>query len=92
MLLDLRRDLVESGNSGTSWDIGLKLWAYGMTSPTRFNWGDKAVATLTNIFMPQKLPGPLAGWTKYRTPPTFAKKPFRALWREGQKEEDGHNG
>jgi L-lactate dehydrogenase complex protein LldF len=92
MLLDLRRDLVQSGQSTASWNVGLKLWAYGMTSPTRFNWGDKAVSTITNIFMPQKLPGPLAGWTKYRTPPTFARKPFRVLWRERQKEESDQDG
>jgi L-lactate dehydrogenase complex protein LldF len=88
MLLALRRDLVQSGQSPTSWNAGLKLWAYGMTSPTRFALGDKAVAAITNVHTPQKLPGPLGGWTKYRSAPTFAKKPFRDRWRERQDQKE----
>ncbi|UCC50787.1 MAG: iron-sulfur cluster-binding protein [Anaerolineaceae bacterium] len=88
MLLDLRRDLVESRQSASSWNIGLKLWAYGMTSPTRYALGDKAIATITSAYMPRNLPGPLSGWTKYRAAPKFDKKPFRDRWRERQNQEE----
>jgi L-lactate dehydrogenase complex protein LldF len=87
MLLDLRRDLVATGNSATSWDIGLKLWAFGMTSPTRYKLGDKAVSVAANTVRPKNLPGPLGGWTKYRTAPSFAKKPFHTWWSEQQKQQ-----
>jgi L-lactate dehydrogenase complex protein LldF len=86
MLLDLRHDLVSTGQSGAAWNIGLKLWAYGMTAPSRYKLGDKAVSIITNTFHLDNLPGPLGGWTDYRTAPTFAKKPFHAWWLEQQKE------
>lgn len=82
MLLDLRRDLVASGHSAASWNIGLNLWAFGMASPTRYELGDKAVSAAANILNLKKLPGPLSGWTDYRTAPSFAKQPFRAWWDE----------
>ena len=86
MLLDLRRDLVSTGQSAATWNIGLKLWAYGMTSPSRYKLGDKAVSIVTNAFHPDNLPGPLGGWTDYRTAPTFAKQPFHAWWSEQQEQ------
>lgn len=91
MLLDLRRDLVESGQTGRTWDMGLKLWAYGMTSPGRFELGGKAAGTATRIFPSANLPGALGGWTKHRGMPTFAKKSFRALWKSRMKESDVHD-
>jgi L-lactate dehydrogenase complex protein LldF len=88
MLLDLRRDLVEGGHTDKIWNVGLKLWAYGTSSPGRFEMGSKAAAMATAVFQPHNLPGPLGGWTKYRGVPSFSKHSFHARWRERQKELD----
>ena len=39
MLLDLRWDLVRQGESKAGWDMAMKMWAIGMTSPKRFALG-----------------------------------------------------
>jgi L-lactate dehydrogenase complex protein LldF len=83
MLLDLRHDLVEMGEGGTIWNVGMKAWAWGTKSPTIFGLGGKAAALARNV-MPQSLPGPLKGWTDYRRTPQFAPKSFRQLWQERQ--------
>jgi L-lactate dehydrogenase complex protein LldF len=83
MLLDLRRELVAMGESDALWDIGIKLWAQGMRSTEIYNFLGKA-ASLGQNLMPKKLPGPLSGWTDYRSPPKFAKKSFHQLWKERQ--------
>jgi L-lactate dehydrogenase complex protein LldF len=87
MLLDLRHDWVESGEGDALWSTGMKVWAWGMGSPGVFNMGGRAAA-LAGRVMPSRLPGPLKGWTDYRTPPAFAIKPFRRLWRERQEDND----
>ena len=87
MLLDLRHDLVEMGKGSTVWDLGMKAWAIGNQSPTLFNLGGKAAA-ISRSLMPKTLPGPLKGWTDYRTPPNFAPKSFRQLWREREEGRD----
>ncbi|MCA9954579.1 MAG: iron-sulfur cluster-binding protein [Anaerolineales bacterium] len=85
MLLDLRHDLVEMGKGGAVWNVGMKAWAWGNQSPALFNLGGKAAAMGRNL-MPRTLPGPLKGWTDYRTPPKFAPKSFRQLWQEREEE------
>ncbi|MEZ4642644.1 MAG: LutB/LldF family L-lactate oxidation iron-sulfur protein [Chloroflexota bacterium] len=87
MLLDLRHDLVEMGKGGTVWNAGMKAWALGTKSPTIFNLGGHAAALARHI-MPKSLPGPLKGWTDYRTSPKFAPKSFRQLWQERTGEAD----
>ncbi len=86
MLLDLRRDLVEMGEGGALWDWGMKAWAWGNQSPRLFNLGGKAAA-IGQKLLPKNLPGPLGGWTDYRTAPSFAKKSFHQLWQERQEED-----
>lgn len=89
MLLDLRRDLAAGGHTDTVWNWGMKAWALGVSRPTRFNLDGRMMAAISNRFMPQRLPGPLAGWTDYRAAPSFARQSFRQLWqeREAQKGE-----
>ncbi len=81
MLLDLRWDLVRSGQSQKSWDAAIKMWAIGMTSSGRFSLGGKAARAGQHI-MGDYLPGPLGNWTKHRDFPDFAPKSFRQLWKE----------
>lgn len=81
MLLDLRADLVQQRHSDASWDWAMKLWALGMTSPTRYTVAGKA-ARAGQQLLGEWMPGILGNWTKHRDFPPFAAKPFRALWRE----------
>jgi L-lactate dehydrogenase complex protein LldF len=87
MLLDLRNDLVEQGLTERTWNLGIKAWAVGNSSPRFFEMGGRASRMATRSpLMPKSLPGPLGGWTKYRDFPDFAPKSFRQLWRERQKQ------
>ena len=81
MLLELRQELVEKGLTDRTWDWGMKLWAMGNKTPGRFALGGK-VASMAQSMLPNKLPGPLSGWTEHRTTPKFAKKSFRDMWAE----------
>jgi L-lactate dehydrogenase complex protein LldF len=87
MLLDLRHDLVAMGEGDALWNLGMKAWAWGTKSPAIFSLGGRAAALGRGV-MPQKLLGPLGGWTDYRTPPQFAPKSFRQLWQERQGDAD----
>lgn len=87
MLLDLRHDLATEGGALSSWRLGMKAWAVGMRSSKRFVWGGKLMSTIANRLNPQTMPGPLKGWTEYRTPPKFAPKSFHQLWQD-QEESD----
>ena len=81
MLLDLRWDLVRSGQSESGWDLAMKMWAVGMTSPARFALGGRA-ARAGQAVMGEYMPGPLGNWSAHRDFPEFAPKPFRQLWQE----------
>ncbi|MFZ1398103.1 MAG: LutB/LldF family L-lactate oxidation iron-sulfur protein [Candidatus Promineifilaceae bacterium] len=85
MLLDLRHDLVQRGLGDTVWNVGMKAWAYGNRSPSRFVFGGKVAARAANLLKPKSLPGPLGGWTKYRATPKFAPQSFHQLWQEREK-------
>ncbi len=81
MLLDLRWDLVQAGESKAGWDLAMKLWSVGMTSPKRYALGGVA-ARAGQAVMGEYLPGPLGNWSAHRDFPNFAPKPFRELWKE----------
>jgi L-lactate dehydrogenase complex protein LldF len=82
MLLELRHDLVEAGNTEKVWDLGMQTWAFGTRSPTLFRIAGAVAGFASRLFPGAKLPGPLGGWSKYRKNPSFAQKPFRRLWAE----------
>lgn len=84
MLLDLRTDLVQMGCTDREWDLGMKVWAYGNTSPGRFSIGGKAASFVSSRLALNSLPGVLGGWTDHRTTPSFAAKSFRQLWQESE--------
>ena len=85
MLLDLRWELVQRGESKAGWDLAMKMWAIGMTSPKRFALGGRA-ARAGQYLMGDYLPGVLGNWTKHRDFPAFAPKSFRQLWKERRRE------
>jgi L-lactate dehydrogenase complex protein LldF len=82
MLLDLRRDLVQQGHRDPFWDQAMRAWAITFSSPGRYQLGGKLAGWAARLLPGTALPGPLKGWTKYRSRPPFARRPFRALWQE----------
>jgi L-lactate dehydrogenase complex protein LldF len=86
MLLDLRYDMVREGNTSRTWDLGMKAWAFGNTSPGRFSAGGTLASFAANRIELRTLPGPLGGWTDYRTTPPFAARSFRQLWQDKSRE------
>jgi len=82
MLLDLRDDLYQQGEVEGIWKWGLKMWAFGSSSPTLFGLAGRMGRVIMGENPPKNLPGPLGGWTKYRDFPPFAKKSFHQQWQE----------
>lgn len=83
MLLDLRHDLVQQGETAKAWDIVMRLWAFGNTSPARFDLGGR-VTRIGQRLTGNRLPGVARNWLKNRDFPEFAPKPFHQLWAERQ--------
>jgi L-lactate dehydrogenase complex protein LldF len=88
MLLELRHDLIAAGKQERTWQWGMKAWAYGFSSPGRYKLGGKLASTFGNALPTKRLPGPLGGWTDYRSFPPFAKQSFRDLWQERIKQDE----
>ena len=86
MLLDLRHELTTKQLDNEPWRTGIQAWARVNQSPRLFELSGKIAAWGTPSIPKDTLPGPLAGWTKYRTFPPFAKQSFRHWWRTRQKE------
>lgn len=82
MLLDLRHDLYVRGEVEGSLRLGLKLWAIANRSPGLFEMGGRLARVFLGLIPPDRVPGPLSGWTKYRSLPSFADQPFRRQWRQ----------
>ncbi len=83
MLLSLRHDLVEMGESETRLDVGMRAWSFGNRSSARYLFGGRvAAATMRRLPLEKVLPKPLSGWTEQRDFPQFAPKSFHQLWQE----------
>jgi L-lactate dehydrogenase complex protein LldF len=82
MLLDLRHDQVVQKLDEKKWKWSIKAWARVNCSPRLFGLAGTAARLATAILPTRNLPGPLSGWTRYRTFPNFAKKSFRQQWKE----------
>lgn len=89
ILLDLRHDLVVAGLSPRGWDAGMKLWAWGVSSSNLYKLAERVAAKAASLLEPKRLPGPLAGWTEFRSMPQFAEQPFHRYWAEQRNAGDG---
>ncbi|MFN8420933.1 MAG: lactate utilization protein LutB domain-containing protein [Anaerolineae bacterium] len=90
MLLKLRGDLVEEGDTPFLITAGIKGWEVSMRSPALYELSGRAASLGTNLIKGKdgqlhNLPSMLGNWTQYRDFPPFAKKSFRQQWREKQK-------
>ncbi len=87
MLLRLRGDLVEAGETEKTLTAGIKGWAVAMQSPALYAMSGAAARLYTRAAADDehnlhKLPGLLGHWTQNRDFPAFAPKSFHQLWRE----------
>lgn len=92
MLLDLRHDLVQQGQTAWIWNAGMNVWSRSARSPRLFSVAGRAGALASRISGSPPLPGPLDGWTRYREFPRFARRNFHQLWAERQEQEEEGNG
>lgn len=91
MLLALRADSIAAGE-GPFWvRAGLRAFSAVATRPWVFRlfgrFGRMALGLLAKDGRIESLPGPLAGWTRYRTFPMMAPETFTARWRRTHRPE-----
>jgi L-lactate dehydrogenase complex protein LldF len=86
MLLAVRGQQVEEGHTPTWLKWGMKLWAWGMATPARYQLGQKLAAFATRLLARdgrlRSLPPPLNAWTQRRDFPAFAGESFREKWKK----------
>ena len=90
LLLDLRRDVVDAGDSARLERMGMQGFLWAMGSRARYetlggtaSFGSNLLAWLSGGQI-KTLPGPFAGWTDSRNFPPFAKRQFREQFAERQ--------
>ena len=90
MLLKLRGDLVESGDTQFILTAGIKGWEVSMRNPALYALSGRIASTMTQAGKSKKdgqlhrLPMLLGHWTQNRDFPPFAPKSFRQLWHDRQ--------
>lgn len=87
LLLDLRRDLTDSGASSTLERAASRSYAHTMLRAPRYERATRAARWLGRLFARGRetlsaLPPPFSAWTRTRDFPTPPSKSFRELWRE----------
>lgn len=88
LLLDLRADYVQEGESPWVEHQAIKGFVYAMQSRARYEAAGKVGSLGSNMLASlsggtvKTLPPPLSGWTNSRDFPPFAKKSFRQQWAE----------
>jgi L-lactate dehydrogenase complex protein LldF len=85
MLLDLREDAQKKGEVPRTEKMAFGMMAKVMASPALYRLAVRAARRLLGPFVRngrvERLPGRLAGWTRFRTLPPIAEKTFRDRWR-----------
>ena len=91
MLLHLRKELAEGDtypqhkNVSRSEALAMKAWRFSVASPLMMGVANKLGRVLQAPFKRNGrltwLPPPLTGWTRYRSFPAIASRPFRSRWR-----------
>jgi L-lactate dehydrogenase complex protein LldF len=90
MLLDLRHQAGGHGelSHGERWSFRLAAAVLG--SPVLYRLAARLARILQRPFLRNgrlgRLPGPAAGWTRFRDFPPVASRPFHARWREFERE------
>lgn len=90
LLLDLRSDQVEAGDSPLFDRMAMTGFVQTMQSRFRYEQAGKLASATTQLLANfsggnlKFMPPPLNGWTQSRDFPPFARKSFRELWAERQ--------
>ncbi|MFL6276102.1 MAG: LutB/LldF family L-lactate oxidation iron-sulfur protein [Blastocatellia bacterium] len=70
--------------------MAIKAWAWAMKHPRVYNWSFRLPARFQRLLLKdgkfERLPLAFGNWTRNRDFPAIAPKPFRALWREMNKQ------
>ncbi|HSB73954.1 MAG TPA: LutB/LldF family L-lactate oxidation iron-sulfur protein [Candidatus Methylomirabilis sp.] len=86
MLLDLRREAGEKHHVGYGERLAFGAAAAVMESPALYRLAARLARVLQWPFLRagrlRRLPGPLAGWTRFRDLPPVAARPFHLRWRD----------
>jgi len=89
MLLELREEAQKKGEVPWAERQTFRLAARILASPALYRMavaaGRKFLAPFIRKGRVERLPGKLAGWTRFRTLPPIAKKTFRERWRAIEK-------
>jgi L-lactate dehydrogenase complex protein LldF len=95
VLLRLRAEWSEGGRDrlkgpSLSEKLAMRLWAFVMRSPRIYTLAFRTAAFFQGPLLKdgrfQSLPPPFAGWTENRDFPPLARRSFRSMWREIEKE------
>ena len=95
VLLRLRAEWSEGGRDRVkgpprSEKLAMRLWAFVMRSPRLYTLAFRTAAFFQGPLLKdgrfQSLPPPFAGWTENRDFPPLARRSFRSMWREIEKE------
>jgi L-lactate dehydrogenase complex protein LldF len=85
MLLAVRGQHVDTGQSPAWLKLGMAAWAWAMATPGRYRLAQRAAAMGTGLLARngriRALPPPLNAWTRRRDFPPFARTTFRDRWR-----------
>jgi L-lactate dehydrogenase complex protein LldF len=85
LLLRLRRDIVQQGQSPRYLKIGMTGYAATASKPGRFKLAARFAGVMSTL-IPGKwfrgqLPGPLRAWTRIREFPLFERQSFQQRWK-----------
>jgi L-lactate dehydrogenase complex protein LldF len=95
VLLRLRAEWSEGGRDrvkgpSPSEKLAMRLWAFVMRHPRLYTLAFRTAAFFQGPLLKdgrfQSLPPPFAGWTENRDFPPLARRSFRSMWREIEKE------
>lgn len=90
LLLDLRADQVEDGESNRVEHLAMQNFAWMMDNRGRYESAGRLAGMGSNVLAwfsggsIKALPGPFAAWTDTRNFPPFAQHSFRDQWRDRQ--------
>jgi L-lactate dehydrogenase complex protein LldF len=86
LLLRLRRDTVQAGQSPGWLGMGMKAFAAGASRSGRFRAAQWLAGLFSRItggtWYTGRLPGPAGAWTRFRHFPPFARRTFQQEWEE----------
>jgi L-lactate dehydrogenase complex protein LldF len=95
MLLALRAERVAAGDAPAWVRAGLRSFRRVATRPWLFRLAGRAARLAMRPLLRngriERLPGPLAGWTRYRTFPAMAPQTFTARWASTRQRKDARD-